>query len=276
MDPSPHHRPAIAGGACLICGYRLVGLDPAGLCPECGTPVERSVSGDLLSASDPAFVAALHRGARLAAMAPIVPCLTLPFLLLAPLALGHPASAPVGITSLLARGILLASLAGVLTGWWWLCTPDPQAPREPRTSDARFWMRTGVVVIAAAALLRLLSGAILPFVVAQPVPPLDGAIILIALAAAITCFFASLLLLRRLAVRLPSPRLHRSARRMLWLGPLLAVPGAACALLGPVVAIVLYWSLLYETWDKLAALRRDQNHPSGGKPSPPEAGHRTW
>ncbi|MCH8209871.1 MAG: hypothetical protein IIB99_00725 [Planctomycetes bacterium] len=47
---------------CITCGYDLRSLPTEESCPECGTPIELSLRGDLLSQSDPAWVARLARG----------------------------------------------------------------------------------------------------------------------------------------------------------------------------------------------------------------------
>ena len=47
---------------CFRCGYNLRGLAPPGCCPECGSPVTRSMQGDLLSAADPKWLARVLRG----------------------------------------------------------------------------------------------------------------------------------------------------------------------------------------------------------------------
>ena len=47
---------------CITCGYDLRSLPTEESCPECGTPIELSLRGDLLSLSDPAWVARLARG----------------------------------------------------------------------------------------------------------------------------------------------------------------------------------------------------------------------
>ena len=50
---------------CITCGYDLRSLPTEESCPECGTRIELSLRGDLLSRSDPAWVARLARGQSL-------------------------------------------------------------------------------------------------------------------------------------------------------------------------------------------------------------------
>ena len=50
---------------CVTCGYDLRSLPTEGSCPECGSRIELSLPGDLLSRSDPAWVARLARGQSL-------------------------------------------------------------------------------------------------------------------------------------------------------------------------------------------------------------------
>ena len=50
---------------CITCGYDLRSLPTEESCPECGTRIELSLRGDLLSLSDPAWVARLARGQSL-------------------------------------------------------------------------------------------------------------------------------------------------------------------------------------------------------------------
>jgi len=50
---------------CRRCAYNLRGLRPERRCPECGTPIGRSIVGDLLEYCDPDWVARLARGATI-------------------------------------------------------------------------------------------------------------------------------------------------------------------------------------------------------------------
>jgi len=48
---------------CTRCGYRLTGLDPRGLCPECGYEIGKSLeSNQLLRTTDPEWLARIERG----------------------------------------------------------------------------------------------------------------------------------------------------------------------------------------------------------------------
>ncbi|MHC5023866.1 MAG: hypothetical protein ACYTGG_08130 [Planctomycetota bacterium] len=51
--------------ACVDCGYDLRGLPEDGHCPECGTPIARSVGGDRLEYANPAWLARLIAGQAL-------------------------------------------------------------------------------------------------------------------------------------------------------------------------------------------------------------------
>jgi len=63
---------------CVKCGYDLSGLDPGGVCPECGAPVAGALRGDLLSAADPLWLRKVHRGLVLIGIGSIIVLLRLP------------------------------------------------------------------------------------------------------------------------------------------------------------------------------------------------------
>lgn len=52
---------------CVSCGYDLRGLPAEGACPECATPIARSLLGDRLAGADVRWLTLVHRGQKLAA-----------------------------------------------------------------------------------------------------------------------------------------------------------------------------------------------------------------
>src|SRR3954452_13588827 len=131
--PSPAVDPAgnvISDVPCRRCSYNLRGLNYAGRCPECGTPVGQSVYGNLLRFSDPLWVDKLARGVNL-------------------ILWGIVASIVGGIVGSVMRAvdpmfgqlvIFIGSLVG-LAGAWLLTEPDPGAGEARQTVNARQLVR---------------------------------------------------------------------------------------------------------------------------------------
>lgn len=132
---------AVRGGAfgppyaCALCRFDLTGLPNTTRCPECGTPVEWLLRGDLLRVVGPERIARLRRGAGQLVLAYIA---LWPLLLLGPLS---------------AVPVTLAVL-----GWWRLTTPLAQPIHSYRISIARPLVRiiavpTGVVTVLASCVV---------------------------------------------------------------------------------------------------------------------------
>jgi hypothetical protein len=115
---------------CRACGYDLVGLSVESLCPECGTPIARSIRSDALINSAPAWLKTLSRGAALAFWATftqvaiaIVGRLLLSILFFA--TGGYFISSRVVVAI---AHVILSSL--VILGLWWLTTPEHNAATD--------------------------------------------------------------------------------------------------------------------------------------------------
>jgi len=122
---------------CLQCGYSLQGLRADGVCPECGAAVARSLQGNLLEYSSPAFVTRLSRGAM---------CVLVGLIMLAVWVVSH----IIGVARMAGAEPLfgIVSLAGSalgLAGWWLLSTPDPALMGEDKTISARRILRIALV-----------------------------------------------------------------------------------------------------------------------------------
>lgn len=79
-------------------------------------------------------------------------------------------------------------------------------------------------------------------------------------AASIVLFFASMRYIAWLGVRLPNPRIVKSARRLLWLGPLLMTVGAL-VLVGPLIAYIEYLRLLNRVRKEFKSIRAEMALP---------------
>lgn len=132
--------------ACRRCGYSLRGLKPDDLCPECRTPVARSVRGDLLQFSDPHWVERIARGSSLVAAAIVLQVLVPAVLVLA---LDWHAGGALA-------AILVAAKALQACGYWMVTSPDPAAgDREPVLCARRIarWMSVTAAAFTIAALM---------------------------------------------------------------------------------------------------------------------------
>jgi uncharacterized membrane protein YfcA len=180
---------------------------------------------------------------------------------------------------------LLLTLQLVL-GWWWISEPDPARAEGPPEGDPgrreRAALRTSLVVIAGLGVVSFGLGFVPPYATAMaslgvhPLPTVLGANTLIGgvtptvggwgvaytivetvralgeIAIAVT----SMLYLRRLAPRVPSKALARTALRMAWLVPLLSTFGVLLCGLGPIVALLLKAMTLEMLRSPLGEIRR--------------------
>ncbi len=226
---------------CLPCGYNIHGLPREGRCPECGTPITRSLQGNLLRYSSPAYLATLNRGVFLilAAIAAQVICVVGGWILIAWLtAKGWTDVASVSglLLSTASTGISVVSLIG----WWLFSAPDPAFVGSGGGTTARKVVRA--TVVAAAVLTAVVTVAeMLATSIATSVD--SAAKILLGFVLAVK-FFAAMLYLRWLAHRFSNVVFDARARLLMWLCPLLVTVGTLFCFVGPIIALVLYWNLL--------------------------------
>ncbi len=240
VDEVPSAGSALADDRpCLQCGYNLRGLSPAGACPECGTPVQRSLLGNLLVYSSREYVRQLVIGVRL-----IWWSITIAILLgIGGALLGFMLSAAVGGAAsfghVVALGGLVTTAMG-LVGWWLLSSPDPAVLGEDKAVGARKVLRVSLVVSAACFLANTVfqygfgrvGGSVLAPMFGRGLgiggagaPSTSTAIDWLAAAAALVSqiawlvkFFASMVYVRGLAARVPDEGVYARARVLMWFG----------------------------------------------------------
>ncbi len=249
---------------CITCGYDLVGLTTADHCPECGTPAVNSTRGTMLIHSSPEHTARLHKGVFTIQAAIITAIIVGVLLLIA----GFAAATASGGSSIGLQifGEVLQTLAwaAVLYGWWLFSEPDPHYTGKDAGDNARKFVRVTVIIQAAVTAIGFVvelghigsGSANVTALTAWDI--LAVAMMLIGLASQVAWFIASMLYLKWLGARLPDARVVKRARLLIWLGPVLSTVGALI-LVGPLIALVLYYNLLDWVRKDLRAIRAEQS-----------------
>lgn len=278
---------------CLVCGYDLKGLASSGVCPECSSPVLRSLQGNLLRFTSLPYLKSLKQG-----------CLIIELSFAASIILGG-----LGIAMAIASTALLASRAGAiasagaealaamigLLGWWIFTSPDPGLLGEDAGSKARKVLRIALIAAAIVALGKFalvfipgfgralqtattssIPGTVVPggttssrgsIQFGQVTIPIGGggggswwpvaimgAVGLLALALTITKFYASMFYLRSVVRRIPDPEIEKHVTRFFWLCPLLYTVGMLLCGLGPLIAFIINWVIVDKVRQQLNAI----------------------
>lgn len=244
---------------CIQCGYQLRGLQADGVCPECGTPVDRSLRGNGLRYSSIAYVRSLRRGAWMILAAIIIQIL----IGIGTAALGAVLSASGGSASLMTSirlgmqglGMLAAFMS--LYGWWLFSELDPAYSGRDQGTTSRKVVRWAVAIAAAQTMVSFglqafpsLQGGGGPGVFA-------GAVGILSLGVGAVKFFASMLYVRWLAPRLPNTKVYKRARMLMWLGPILMTFGILLIGLGPLIALIMYWNMIYWIYKDLKRIEEE-------------------
>ena len=228
---------------CRRCGFLLTGLrvlrpgtapaegdvrrsspvDRRAACPECGLPIVRSLTADLLVHAEPDWLATIHRGLRLAILG-IVAGIVFGWLFAAVAAIGGYLAAQGG-GGAIARSILAAGTVGglgiqflTLVGLWWLTAPEAARTASERPLSARRitrWCSLALLVAAPGSLLLTSNGALIPTGAAMPVPGSAiaiGVVLMIGQLLVLAGRVAGCWWLAELNARIPRPRRVRRLR----------------------------------------------------------------
>lgn len=254
LDPAP----AIVtfDVSCNGCGYNLLGLPRAGVCPECGRSIEQSLQGNLLENSDPEYVAKLARGLGFVLLG-IPVQLFVPIIYVVGLSAGllpSPGSLYARPLRLAWSGFMLVTGAAILYGWWLFTTGDPSLEHGKDASKSREWIRNLLLVSMVVQFCEIVTSALAP-----RFAELTAAIMIAWVSTWIGRYFFEMSYVRWIGRRIPSDRITKAAFRMTWLGPVLVVcsfPTACFTIMIPctacvvpvllVIAVSMYWSLLLD------------------------------
>lgn len=258
-SPAPPVDLADLDVPCRNCSFNLRGLSPESNCPECGTPIWRSIRGNLLIYAGADYLSSLSRGlnciliAALLQLAVLVTGIAVTVVAIASMA-AIGLTPPANLNVIIAAATLPITML-TLYGWWLFSAPDPGVHEGDRGDRPRRTVRGATIVLAAASLLSLLAQS---FALLSPELQLvAGGVSVIASVAGIVQFFASILYVRWLAPRFPSPSTEKQASQYLWLLPLIYILGM-CVIVGPFVATIMYFLFLNRVRLLLRDLRLQQ------------------
>lgn len=245
--PAPPVHPAngtareVGGGVlCINCGYELIGLSEDGICPECGEPVLHTLKGEMALYASDAVLASLHRGSVIVLVSVIllIPIVIANVILVDVVA--HWISVTMGC-------VYVVSVGALLWGWWLLSVPMFARSKQYAGDRARLWVR-GMLIAHAVFLGCFASLILLP----EPSSGMPSnamiwaiiGVVLLYMAAWLVALIVQMVYLATLAKRVPDERMHKWARLLVWLAPLLITVGALLLYLGPLVALVMSWLLV--------------------------------
>lgn len=186
--------------ACAHCGYNLRGLSLHGKCPECFTPVEQSLRGNLLKHADPDWLDRLRFGTTLKLWNLVI-------------GLAVTIAAIIFAISgvLLSMPTLLALVAGAV-GLWASFVITTQEPRIALQEDPVTWRKA----IRTCAILAFIGDGLSGDGKGGQL----GTALLMAewtlLLAGLVTLFGELLYFRRFALRIPDDKLARSTKIVMW------------------------------------------------------------
>jgi hypothetical protein len=190
---------------CRRCGYNLRGLKPTGRCPECGQPVQTSLTDERLRYSDPAWVRKLAIGVRMLHYAllltPLIPVAVTLLALFDEGGLGIPPQ----WTQTTAVSAAIALLAGAAWAALLLVMPEPHRP----PGRERAWMGR---LVRACTMAGSVSVAVLINGIGVP-PGIRLVLVLLLAGLIVTGWFALLVQLCELARRIGDAELIRLCDR---------------------------------------------------------------
>lgn len=253
---SPEAFGGVVGGqhACVKCGYDLVGLPVTARCSECGLPVVDSLKGTLVQHASPEYLRTVLSGLNFILNGILLMIVVQVISIFGGVALGM-SGAPATRHSIeiLAAGLALIPTLIIILGYWRYTEPDPGFLGQEKPDSARNVLRISVVIQAILQVVGLvaqffgiqggLGGALAGGAVSILVV-LAILLALASLAAWAVQFFATMRYTRWLAQRVPDAFIIKRTKTYSWLLPLICFLGAFCMMLGPLIALVLYWNLL--------------------------------
>jgi hypothetical protein len=229
---------------CFRCEYELVGVDPEGPCPECGYPIQDSIGHGSIARCSASHLATLHKGVFLIQAAVIAWILNI---FTGAILGGYfgasgqalPQAVNIGLT------VVLGFIGTIFViGWWKFTSTDPGFSPSSNHASAQRFVRVMLITTAAFMILNVASNALPQSFYNSAIGAIAAfGFLLAALAVWLTFLIAQMLYTKSFAPMILNKKVYKRSKYMLWLGPLLSTVGILI-IIGPLIALVLYWNML--------------------------------
>lgn len=287
--------PAESGPRCFQCGYDLSGIDPSGVCPECGIPVEFSDGHGPLSAVESDALDTITRGFGNAMAGILLYVIVTIASIIASIAISattiqqiQPGQQPTFSRLFYLVNFasnLLTTLASCifLIGWWKITTPPEGLPEPLDRGDWRTILRI-TIPIQIVGLIVGFAWSVYNFIVLPTPshqglqPSLQGWGLMVLILSVLVGFalFANLIVLwifqmlyaRWFAGLTLNDKMQRRAKNLIWSGPLMVIVGSMCLMIGPLIFVILYYNMHKNLKRDVKAILDDRQLSSGKTTEP--------
>lgn len=236
---------------CIGCAYDLTETPSDSNCPECGVPVWCSVGRNALRKVGSQELTSVHAGFRLATQ--LILFYIIASIISGVLFLGVISRADdstIAITIIAAAIVLNATIFGILLGWFKLSRPLPGIHAQLDAPDRRKFLRTTLWIVVALTIVQTIWAMIPDPSLSDPnaeIRTIDfiamGFQALYAIAI-LVAFVAQVMYIGWFAKLVRNRKMERRAKHLIWSGPLIAIIGSFLFMLGPLIALILYWNLI--------------------------------
>ncbi len=249
---------------CFWCDYDLTNTSPNDNCPECGVPAINSIGDGVLATTPDALLQSIYTGFKLASM--LIPVsviwLMASLFLLGSLA-WNPDRSTFNLVLILVFLVSKLLILAILFGWSKIALPIPGLPESiagtPQRKLLKLALITYATIFAISIPISFIPANPDPAAASELIGSIKITILLIGLLSFIVLYYAQLWYMQWFTKLIKNKMMHKRAKQMVWSGPLILVCGLILTLgivIGPFIVLALYWNMLVHIRKDLKAIRQ--------------------